>query len=148
MDKHRIFEVALSFRTAIQTARKKREFFNQHDRMNNFPGGCCDDSADLLGYYLRTEHHISSKQGNGLYKDEHPYNTTNHAWVELSDGTVIDITADQFLHFSKCPNGIFIGTRNSFYNNLDDVRIYEHYDITQNPRLWHDYQAICRYLSV
>ncbi len=147
MEREDLFDLAADFRKAIQTVKRNREFYNMRDRMNNFPSGCCDDSADLLGYHLLNKYRIPSKQGNGVYRDDDPYNTTNHAWIVFSDGTIIDITADQFPHFSKCPNGIYIGKPNDFYDNLDDLRICEHYDITQDSRLWHDYQEICKYLN-
>lgn len=147
MNQQQLFEIASSFRHAIQTAKKNQDFHNRNDRMNYFPRGCCDDSADLLGYHLYKTYNIMSSQGNGVFRDDNPYNTTNHAWIVLLDHTIIDITADQFTYFAKYPDGIFIGQPNHFYKNLDDIHYYEHYDIEQSERLWHDYQVIRSYLE-
>ena len=46
-----IYSVAVSFHAAILEAKYNREF-DRRDRMSNFPYGCCDDSCDLLAYYL------------------------------------------------------------------------------------------------
>ncbi len=48
--------------------------------MSNFPVACCDDSCDLLVYYLYTVYKICTKQKVGKYQDNDPNNATNHAW--------------------------------------------------------------------
>ena len=87
--------VVTTFREAIVIACKNRDF-DRKDRMSNFPGGCCDDACDLLSYYLYDEFGIRTRQGNGLYDDGVFENRTNHAWLVMDDGTVIDITGTQF----------------------------------------------------
>lgn len=146
MEQQRLYDIAVCFRRAIQEAKYNRAFFDSKDRMNYFPRGCCDDSADLFGYYLQEEHNTFSKQGNGIYRDRNPNNTTNHAFIILEDGTIIDLTADQFAFFSDCPDGVYVGPEISFYSNLDRMPNYDHYDISFDKRLWHDYQAIKKYL--
>lgn len=146
MDQQELYDIAMNFRYAILKVKKKHGFHSRGDRMNNFPGGCCDDSADLFGYYLKNEYQLSSEQGNGTYRDRNPNNTTNHAFTIMPDGTVVDLTADQFPALSKYPNGVYVGFEIRFYRNLDRVPNYQHYDITRDKRLWHDYQAIIEYL--
>ncbi len=136
-----IFNIAVAFRAAILEAKYNREF-DRRDRMSNFPGGCCDDACDLLAYYLYTVYDINTKQGNGVYRDNNPNNTTNHAWLVMDDGMVIDITINQFEFFSKYDEGVYVGKENSFYKHLEDKRIYDNCDIIQNPRLWRDYQTV------
>jgi hypothetical protein len=136
-----IYKIAVSFREAILEAKYNRKF-DRSDRMSNFPAGCCDDSCDLLAYYLYTAYEINTKQGNGIFRDNNPNNTTNHAWLVMDDGTIIDITINQFEFFSKYAEGVYVGKENSFYKHLEGNRIYENYDIMQDARLWNDYQII------
>ena len=136
-----IFNIAVTFRAAILEAKYNRKF-DSRDRMSNFPGGCCDDSCDLLAYHLYTEYDIHTKQGNGIYRDNNPNNTTNHAWLVMNEDTIIDITVDQFDFLSKYAEGVYAGKENSFYKHLEGNRIHENYDIMQNVRLWNDYQII------
>ena len=58
------------------------------------------------------------------------YNTTNHAWLILNGDTVIDITGDQF-SFAGFSDEVYVRRENSFYQNLEDKRILDNYDITQ-----------------
>lgn len=142
-----IHNIALTFRSAILKAKLNREF-NISDRMHNFPGGCCDDSCDLFAYYLYNAYNIHTKQGNGVYRDNNPNNTTNHAWLIMNDGTIIDITADQFDFFEGYAEGVYVGKEIFFYKRLEDKRILENYDITQCTRLWNDYQTIMNYIVI
>lgn len=138
MKQQEILDLALRFRQAIKDVKSDRGFYDAKDRMNYFPRGCCDDSADLFGYYLLKECHIPSKQGNGYCSKADAY----HAFTILSDGTIIDLTADQFPFFSDHLDGVYVGQPNNFYRNLERKRKENHCDITCNDRLWHDYQAI------
>lgn len=146
LSENSIYNIAKSFRSAIVVAKQNREF-SFRDRMSNFPGGCCDDSCDLLAYYLYATYGLHTKQGNGVYRDNNPYNTTNHAWLILENGIMIDITADQFDFFAEYAEGVYVGRENYFYRNLEDRRCYENYDISQNTRLWNDYQIIMNHVS-
>lgn len=135
-----------TFRDAIVTARDNRDF-DRKDRMSNFPGGCCDDACDLLSYYLYDELGIRTMQGNGLYDDGVFENRTNHAWLVMDDGTVIDITGTQFKFCAGFTEEVYIGQENSFYKGLERKTILENYDIRQSERLWTDYQIILGYLE-
>jgi len=142
-----IYHIATAYRAAIIEAKYNREF-DRPDRMSNFPAGCCDDSCDLLAHYIYTEHGIHTKQGNGIYRDKNPNNTTNHAWLVTCDNTIIDITADQFDFFSGYAKGVYVGEENLFYKHLERKKFCENYDITKNQRLLIDYQIIMNYLII
>jgi len=140
-----LYNIAVTFRAAILEAKYNREF-DSRDRMGNFPDGCCDDSCDLLSHYLYTIYDIDTKQGNGIYRDNDPNNTTNHTWLAMDDGTIIDITVDQFEFFSRLGEEVYVGKENPFYKHLEDHRIYENYNIMQSVRLRNDYQIIMSYI--
>lgn len=136
-----IYSIAVAFRTKILKAKHNRKF-DRRDRMSNFPHGCCDDSCDLLSHYLHTTYGIYTEQRNGTYRDNNPDNTTNHAWLIMADGIIIDITADQFDFLPRDADGVYVGKENLFYSRLDRIQTYENCNIMQNERLWNDYQII------
>ena len=136
-----IYRIAEQLRCAIVRAKRNGEF-NFGDRMHNFPGGCCDDACDLLAYYLQCEYGIASCQGNGIYRDEDADNTTNHAWLIIEDIIIVDITGSQFKYCAGFIEDIYVGDETAFYKKLDRKQTYANYDITQNERLWKDYQII------
>lgn len=142
-----ICNIATAFRSAIIDAKCNRKF-SERDRMNNFPEGCCDDACDLLAYYLRIIYGIYTRQCSGVYQDNDYYNTTNHAWLIMDDNTIIDITGDQFKYCAGYVEEVYVGKENSFYKRLKDKQIYENYDITQDDRLWNDYQIILNYITL
>ncbi len=146
MRKQDIDYIATTYRAAIQKAKNEREF-DHPDRMSRFPSGCCDDSCDLLAHYLYTTYGIHTQQRNGVYRDNDPNNTTNHAWLIMDDGTIIDITADQFDFFPKNANGVYVGKENCFYKRFEDRKTWENHDISQDKRLWEDYQIIMKYIG-
>lgn len=141
-----IYNIAASFRSAIIVAKQNREFSGR-DRISNFPSGCCDDSCDLLAYYLYDRYKIYTVQGNGVYRDNNPYNTTNHAWLVMNGDTIIDITGNQFEFCSRFVEEVYVGKENSFYEMLEEKRFYKNCDIAQNERLWNDYQIIISYMQ-
>ena len=140
-----LFQIVSDFREAIVEAKNNYEF-DRRDRMSNFPGGCCDDACDLLGYHLYNNYEIKTKQGNGVYEDDDPENTTNHAWLVMENGTVIDITGTQFRSCAGFFEEVYIAKENSFYNGLRDKRCDENFNIENDSRLWNDYKIIKEYL--
>lgn len=136
-----IYNIAASFRSAIIISKQNGEFSGR-DRMSKFPNGCCDDSCDLLGYYLYDRYKIYTEQGNGVYRDNNHYNTTNHAWLVMNGDTIIDITGNQFKYYAGFDEEVYVGKENSFYEKLEEKWIYKNHDITQNERLWNDYLII------
>lgn len=113
--------------------------------MHNFPDGCCDDSCDLLSYYLLEECKISTKQGIGRFNDGNPENATNYAWLVTEDEVIIDITFGQFKYCAKVEDEIYVGRENSFYCSLDHKKQIGNYNTRNSERLWSDYQIIVSY---
>ena len=140
-----ISSIIVPFRKAIVNALLNREF-SRKDRMSNFPYGCCDDSCDLLAYYLYDRFQINTNQINVVYRDSIPEGITSHAWLLLDD-IIIDITADQFSSLIENDNGVYVGVENEFYQQLEDKQTLLNYDISENQRLWNDYQIILQYLD-
>lgn len=95
----RIYDLALEFRHGIERARDQGLFkkppFNRFPTFNCFPSGCCGDASELLAQFF-LEHGIRTKYIVGEYQDDNPYNSQRHAWLSTEDGTIIDITGDQF----------------------------------------------------
>ncbi len=146
MDNEKIYSIAVSFRQAILEAKNRRKF-DSTDRMSRFPSGCCDDVSDLLGYYLMSEYEIFTIQMNGIYRDDNPYNITNHAWlVKNNDDIIIDITVDQFNYYFRNYAGVYVGKSIDFYESLDRIKIYDNFDISKNDRLLSDYKIILEYI--
>lgn len=140
-----ISSIIVPFRKAIVNALLNREF-SRKDRMSNFPYGCCDDSCDLLAYYLYDRFQINTNQINGVYRDSIPEEITNRAWLLLDD-IIIDIIADQFSSLIENDNGVYVGVETKFYQLLEDKQTLLNYDIRENQRLWNDYQIILKYLD-
>lgn len=143
-----IYKLVNQFRSAIESAKNAREFVRDL-RFRQFPTGCCDDTCDLLAHYL-LEHGIRSRQIVGTYSDGNPENNTGHAWLQLDDQTIIDITGDQFKYYNIFLNfdkAIYIGYKNNFYKLFKRVEIYENCKIDDNSRLLSLYQTIMKYIT-
>ena len=141
-----IYNAVQSFRLAILEA-KYNGAFGYKNRLCKFPAGCCDDACDLLAYYLKETFGISTQQGNGVYRDNNPYNTTNHAWLIIGKDVIVDITIEQFARFSGITEDIYIGKPNNFYMNLENKKIYSNCDIRKDNRLWDSYEKIMQNMS-
>lgn len=95
-----IHELAEKFRNAIDAAVDDKAF-NMYP-FNRFPYDCCDMTCDLLAQYF-LENAIQTVQINGEHKEDYQL---HHVWLQSMDGTVIDITGDQFNGKSNMPNNI------------------------------------------
>lgn len=146
LNEDELYDIAEAFRLAILDAKYDGRF-HYRDRMSNFPGGCCDDASDLFAYYLLEKYNIHTEQGNEIYRDDDPNNDTNHAWLMLNRDIFIDITATQFMFCGAFNKDVYVGKSFYFYEELERVKIYENCDISQNERLWKDYQIIMEYLQ-
>ena len=124
-----IKDEAIKFRQAIENTK-----FSWRDRMNNFPGGCCDDTCDLFYFYLLEKYHIHTHQRVGYYEKK----ITNHVWLIFDDGMIADLTGDQFPGWPA----VYYGAECERYDELKDKRDQENFDIRGQDRLWNDYQRI------
>lgn len=110
-----LFHIASAFRTAIEEAIRAGEI---HE-MATFPRGCCSYASNLLQRYLTEQYGIFTWYMSGRYG--YGWDGESHAWLEMQDGTVIDITGDQYkykkLKFSK---PVYIGSRfNGFHDKFE-----------------------------
>ena len=145
LSEEELLAVAINFREAIMAA-KRAGRFTWRDRMHNFPGGCCDDSCDLLAHHLRKEYGIASIQRNGVYRDGNEYNTTNYVWLLVYGEIIIDLTVTQFPFGFNMPNGLYFGKENVHYRKMK-ANPQGNYDINNSERLLNDYNIIMEYMS-
>ena len=139
MVENELYQIAFHFREAIVAAKTNGEF-NFRDRMHSFPGGCCDDTCDLLGFYLWEKYRIHTSQRNGYYEAE----MTNHAWLITDARIIIDITGDQFYGAWK---SVYVGQEVGTYKKLTRIITQDNFDIRKQLRLWDDYNVILKYLK-
>lgn len=138
-----IIDLVWEFRQAIDIAKANRKF-NYRDRFSRFPNGCCDDACDLLGKYLLGKG-IHTVQIQGTFRDGDPEHTTGHAWLQLDDGIIIDITGDQFRYdelFLKFNQPVYVGGISEFHSLFEIDRTVSNCDVDRNSRLKEIYEII------
>ncbi|MBQ8178345.1 MAG: hypothetical protein IJ033_04045 [Clostridia bacterium] len=138
-----IIDLVWEFRQAIDIAKANRKF-NYRDRFSRFPNGCCDDACDLLGKYLLGKG-IHTVQIQGTFRDGDPEHTTGHAWLQLDDGIIIDITGDQFRYdelFLKFNQPVYVGEISVFHSLFEIDRTVSNCDVDRNSRLKEIYEII------
>ena len=101
--------IAFSFREAIIQVIKDNAFSGT--LLRSFPKGNCSYVSELLQKYYLFECGIETYQVAG-----HRKNDMTHEWLETADGTVIDITGDQFPERQGII--VYVGLRDSFYNSF------------------------------
>ena len=142
-----IIDLVWKFRQAIDNAKANREF-NYKDRFSRFPTGCCDDTCDLLGKYLLRKG-IRTVQIQGTFRDGNPEHTTGHAWLQLDDGIIIDITGDQFRYdklFLNFHEPVYVGKKSEFHSLFEIDRIVDNYDVNRDSRLKEIYEIISNHI--
>lgn len=120
------------FRSAIELAKEFGEF-KKDISFNSFPRGCCGDTSDLLAHYL-LENGIKTYYVCGTYRADKFEDTQSHAWLIMLDGTIIDITGDQFKddsRFLKYDKSVYIGEMDSFHTLFE----VEPRDVRESVRL-------------
>ena len=109
-------DLVLEFRQAIDKA-KSLGALEKDCIFCRFPRGCCGDTSDLLAHYL-LEHGIKTNYICGNYRNGGIEKWQSHAWLETIDGTVIDITGDQFKYdddFLRYDKAVYIGPKDDFH---------------------------------
>ena len=81
------------FRKAIDCALEDDKLYDTV--IASFRIACCGYTSDLLQRYL-AENGIETRYVSGTYRDCSTNDSQSHAWLELTDGTIVDITGDQF----------------------------------------------------
>lgn len=153
----RIKQLATTFRSAIENAKKEGRFTGDQC-FRNYPRGCCGIASELLAKFL-IENGINVTYVRGTYYGETPEETQSHAWLEVVDGIIIDITGDQFKYSEEYlyyDEPVYVGPNNSFYElfevdfiercdkyyTLDNTRIHSHLSRSEL------YEIICDYIGV
>lgn len=119
--------------------------------IGSFPSGCCGYTSDLLQRYL-AEKGIATQYVSGTYRDCSTNDSQSHAWLELADGTVVDITGDQFRNKPRPlqnDSPVYCGKPNDFYNlfELDPPCECEGtYSMNIDRKEKEAYDIICKYL--
>jgi hypothetical protein len=149
-----IFRLAAQFREAIEMAKNEHKFIRDMC-FGRFPRGCCGDASVLLAHYL-LKRGIQTTYICGNYYDDEV--VQSHAWLELSDGVIVDITGDQFKYdkvFLNYNVPVYVGKMDAFHALFDvearDVRksvsIEKLGDICY-PRLIRLYDTIIGYVEI
>ncbi len=88
---------------------------------SGFPRGCCGDTTELLGLYLKEEYDKDVlyvvARGLGDNRDQ------SHAWLSL-DGVTVDITADQFNDIGYEVESVVISDASPFHELFHSVESY------------------------
>lgn len=141
--------LANDFRKAIERALEADKLHGTV--IASFPIGCCGFTSDLLQRYLG-EKDIVTRYVSGTYRDYSTNDSQPHAWLELTDGTIVDITGDQF-RFEPYPLqndcSVYCDKPNGFYDlfKLDPPCECEGtYSMDIDRKEKEAYDIICKYL--
>ena len=122
MDEDSLYDLAVEFRNAILFSVKEGIVTNR--LLRNFPRGCCNIASSLLQRYY-DDLGIKTYYVSG--NDKKGFGSIGHTWLETPEGTVIDITGDQFKynqeHPFDCP--VYVGSK--------DIYFYKSFPITDEP---------------
>ena len=105
-----LYDIAYRFRLAIEMCLDNNELVGT--LMLKFPHGSCSYCSELLQrFYMENE--IET-----LYVTGDHFCPESHAWLETSEGIIIDITGDQYRNcqnefFCDCP--VYVGPKDSFH---------------------------------
>lgn len=89
-----IEQLAQRFRRAIDDAFEWGVFGDEYP-FSKFPHDCCDDVCDLFGELL-LKNNVCFTKVFGFYRYNNWDKQYPHVWLQLNNGTVIDLTADQY----------------------------------------------------
>lgn len=141
--------LASDFRMAIERALESDKLI--YTAIAPFPSGCCGYTSDLLQRYL-AEKGVATRYVSGTYRDYSTNDSRSHAWLELIDGTIVDITGDQF-RFELYPlqNGcpVYCDKPNDFYSRFQLEPPCEHEGSFSKDVLRKEqeaYDIICKFL--
>lgn len=141
--------LAMDFRKAIDRALKAGEL--HRTVIASFPRGCCGYISDLLQRFLY-ENGIETLYVSGTYRNNSTNDLQPHAWLELSDGTIVDITGDQFRFEphplqNDCP--VYCDKPNRFYRRFEldpPCQCKGTYSMDINRKEREAYDIICKFL--
>lgn len=143
--------LAIKFRDAADRAFEYGAF-GQGYPFNNFPHECCDDMCDLFGQLL-FEKEVPIYKVHAIYRYDNWAHQYSHVWLALEDGTIIDLTGDQYKNDAIMLNyniPCYIGKENRLYKLFprEERNSYPYYGIDNygdektRKRLWKLYDII------
>ena len=132
-----ISTLASNFREAILLVPRSEFPGNSSMALSPFPKGCCGDTSQTLATYLYAE--------VGLVCD---YVLGSHAWLEIN-GTVIDITADQFNDRGYDSPQVHVGEKLDIHNDFETTATPDgrHTSLAQCGPLAGIYASVIKYLN-
>lgn len=144
---------AAAFRHAINKAKDSGEasaFFR------GFPAGQCGVTSIMLAQFLRNMGVVDMYYICGNFSDELRNQVQSHAWLDIN-GTVIDITGDQFKDrkdLIKNENPIYVGPVNDYYRlfEVDASMCRPCYGLLSKvncgARIRKDYETVMKYINI
>lgn len=126
-----LYDIAVCFREAINEALKDG-WASRIWLLRSFPVGCCTYASDLLQRYL-IEHGVYARNVSGDYRRGRV--VESHSWLETEDGTVIDITVDQYRGGNlpvRSDGQVYVGERDEFHKLFEPLRVCE-YSLDSDP---------------
>lgn len=147
-----IKDMADSFRRGIEKSLGELRAVDL--KFYKFPIGCCGDASELLANYFLING-IQSTYCFGTKYGEDDYDKQSHAWLELENGLIVDITTDQFKgkidypqeYAIPCYVGIMTPLHNLFEVRNSDCKPFygfEDYYDTETERLNCLYEIISK----
>lgn len=119
--------LASRFRRGAEIAYAKGLFDERP--FNDFPNACCGDATELVAQYLLDNdpsHTLRCRYIYGTYDYDDFENKFGHTWLEVNDGIIVDITANQrqFRDSKIFPQDAivpcYVGMRNDFYSLFEE----------------------------
>ena len=141
-----IYKIASAFRMAIEDAVSAGEI----REMKSFPTGCCSYASNLLQRYLLEHHNLFTWYISGRH--EYGWNGESHAWLETQDGTVIDITGDQYMNKKwNYTKPVYVGPRaDGFHDQFEldtPITYFRDEDLfDRNQELDQRYETVLKHL--
>lgn len=155
MDIYEIKFWAQKFRNALDKTFPPHN--GEEHPFHHFPKECCDDVCDLFGQFLFERNEPVWKAFGKYYPDsgESPY---PHVWIKLKDGTVVDLTGDQYKDNSTMlnyNNPCYVGQPNQLHQLFlsDEIKYEPYYGIDNYindivpKRLWAIYNKVMQYFE-
>lgn len=144
--------IVKQFRYAVDAAKDKGEFEND-EKFNIFPKGCCGDTSNLLAEFL-LENDIVTEYVCGEFIYDSDKNNQTHAWLVVEKDIIIDITGDQFKYdgdFLNYDKSVYVGVEDDFHKLFKCIKRcepsgLEELDADYKPNLKIIYEIISKYI--
>ena len=152
-------EIAFAFRNALEEARYDLKFKNPC--LMDFPRGSCGETSELIAEYLLKNKKIHCKIISAEISGDSFDDMFSHAWIEINDNIIIDITADQYKYdnyFNEVKEWIvpcYVGKKTELHNMFEiipngirEFRGIEFYNDPSRTNLIYEYNIVMDYLKL